>query len=70
MQTYVDSIQQAAYIFPPLALAFTIPYLIYDYKKYGSIMSLRLWIIYSLYAMHLLFSDSTASFSRKSRYLA
>ena len=42
MQTYVDSIQQAAYIFPPLALAFTIPYLIYNYKKYGSIWSMRI----------------------------
>ena len=47
MQTYVDSIQQAAYIFPPLALAFTIPYLIYNYKKYGSIWSMRIWIVYS-----------------------
>ena len=47
MQTYVDSIQQAAYSFPPLALAFTIPYLIYNYKKYGSIWSLRIWIVYS-----------------------
>ena len=47
MQTYVDSIQQAVFIFPPLALAFTIPYLIYNYKKYGSIWSLRIWIIYS-----------------------
>lgn len=47
MQTYVDSIQQAAYSFPPLAIAFTIPYLIYNYKKYGSIWSLRIWIVYS-----------------------
>ena len=47
MQTYVDSIQQAAYIFPFLALAFTIPYLIYNYKKYGSIWSMRIWIVYS-----------------------
>ena len=47
MQTYVDSIQQAAFIFPPLALAFTIPYLIYNYKKYGSIWSMRIWIVYS-----------------------
>lgn len=47
MQTYVDSIQQAAFIFPVVAIAFSIPYLIYNYKKYGSIWSLRIWIIYS-----------------------
>ena len=47
MHTYIDTIKQAGIIFPPIAIAFTIPYLIYNYKKYGSIWSLRIWIIYS-----------------------
>lgn len=47
MHTYIDTIKQAGIIFPPIAVIFTIPYLIYNYKKYGSIWSLRIWIIYS-----------------------
>lgn len=47
MHTYLETIKQAAISFPAIAVIFTIPYLIYNYKKYGSIMSLRLWIIYS-----------------------
>ena len=47
MHTYLGTIKQAAISFPAIAVIFTIPYLIYNYKKYGSIMSLRLWIIYS-----------------------
>ena len=47
MHTYLETIKQAAISFPAIAIIFTIPYLIYNYKKYGSIMSLRFWIIYS-----------------------
>lgn len=47
MHTYLETIKQAAISFPAIAIIFTIPYLIYNYKKYSSIMSLRLWIIYS-----------------------
>ena len=47
MHTYLETIKQAAIPFPSIAIIFTIPYLIYNYKKYGSIMSLRLWIVYS-----------------------
>ena len=47
MHTYLETIKQAAISFPAITVIFTIPYLIYNYKKYGSIMSLRLWIIYS-----------------------
>ena len=47
MHTYLETIKQAAILFPSIAIIFTIPYLIYNYKKYGSIMSLRLWIVYS-----------------------
>jgi len=47
MHTYLDAIKQASLFFPAIALIFSIPYLIYNYKKYGSILSLRIWIIYS-----------------------
>ncbi len=47
MHTYLETIKQAAISFPAIAVIFTVPYLIYNYKKYGSIMSLRLWIVYS-----------------------
>ena len=47
MHQYVETIKQASILFPVIAVAFTIPYLIYNYKKYGSILSLRIWIIYS-----------------------
>lgn len=47
MHVYVETIKQASFIFPTIAIVFTIPYLIYNYKKYGSILSLRIWIIYS-----------------------
>ena len=47
MHQYVETIKQASILFPVIAVAFTIPYLIYNYKKYGSILSLRIWIVYS-----------------------
>lgn len=47
MHSYLEIIKQASISFPVIAVAFSVPYLIYNYKKYGSIMSLRIWIIYS-----------------------
>ena len=47
MYSYIQAIKQALIYFPILAIIFTIPYIIYNYKKYGSILSLRAWIIYS-----------------------
>lgn len=47
MYSYIDAIQQASISFPVIAVIFSVPYLIYNYKKYGSIMSLRVWIVYS-----------------------
>ena len=47
MYSYVQAIKQALVYFPILAVIFTVPYIIYNYKKYGSILSLRIWIIYS-----------------------
>lgn len=47
MSVYKIPIEVAFLIFPLLAFLFTIPYLIYQYRKYGSIPILRSIIIYS-----------------------
>ena len=47
MNSYIEALRQAAIIFPVLAIAFTIPYIAYNYHKYGSIWSLRILIVYS-----------------------
>ena len=44
---YIQSIQQAAIIFPILAVAITLPYLVYNYRRHGSVMGLRVPIVYS-----------------------
>lgn len=47
MSIYKIPIEIAFLIFPFLAFLFTVPYLIYQYRKYGSIPILRSIIIYS-----------------------
>ena len=47
MSTYVDIVKQAFLFFPVIALLFTLPYIVYNYHKYGSILSLRILIVYS-----------------------
>lgn len=47
MNQYLQVIEQAAIIFPIVALLITLPYLIYNYRKRGSVMSLRVVIVYS-----------------------
>ena len=47
MQIYLKPIISACYVFPVLALLFTIPYILYEYHKYGSILVLRTGIIYT-----------------------
>lgn len=47
MMTYVHTIQTAVYLFPFLAAVLTIPYMIREYRKFGSIPILRTLIIYS-----------------------
>ena len=47
MKVYTDIILQAFAVFPLLACGFTIPYIIYNYHKYGSVLSLRILIVYS-----------------------
>ena len=47
MGQYIDVIRQAAVIFPAIAVIFTVPYIAYNYHKYGSILSMRILIVYS-----------------------
>jgi len=53
MSSYSYSIQTAILLFPIVALVFTLPYLFYQYHRYGSVNSYRTVIIYSflLYLM-------------------
>lgn len=47
MSNYVYAIKMAFLIFPLLALLVTLPYIISQYRKYGSLLMLRSVIIYS-----------------------
>ena len=45
--SYLEAIKTAIIIFPIIAFLFTIPFILYQYHKYGSINKLRVLIIYS-----------------------
>ena len=47
METYVEVIKQAVLFFPMIAFFFTMPYIVYNYYKYGSVLSLRILVVYS-----------------------
>ena len=47
MEVYLKPIISACYIFPILAIIFTIPYILYEYHKYGSLLVLRTGIVYT-----------------------
>lgn len=47
MQIYLKPIISACYVFPVLALLFTISYILYDITNIGSILVLRTGIIYT-----------------------
>ena len=44
---YIQSIKTAIFIFPFIAFIFTLPFILHQYHKYGSIHKLRVLIIYS-----------------------
>ena len=44
---YIVSIKTAIFIFPVLAFLITVPYMIVNYRKYGSVNKLRTLILYS-----------------------
>lgn len=47
MEVYLKPIISACYIFPILAIIFTIPYILYEYHKYGSLLVIRTGIVYT-----------------------
>lgn len=47
MSIYLKPILTACYLFPVLAVLFTIPYMIHQYNKYGSILILRTGVVYT-----------------------
>ncbi len=53
MRFYVQPIMTAAWVFPFVAVLITFPYMIFQYRRYGSILLLRTTILYSfiLYLM-------------------
>lgn len=57
MSSFAQAIQTAILLFPIVALFFTIPYILHQYHKYGSIHSWRTVVIYSfiLYMMSAYF---------------
>ncbi|MBR1749102.1 MAG: VanZ family protein [Bacilli bacterium] len=55
MAIFLKSIESAFILFPLIALFFTIPYIIYQYRKYGSIPAYRSFVIYT-FLLYLLCS--------------
>lgn len=53
MEVYLEPIKIAFFTFPLLALLITLPYLIYQYHKFGSVPFLRSAIVYT-FALYLL----------------
>ena len=47
MGIYKDVILQAVIVFPVIACIITLPYVLYNYHKYGSVLSIRILIVYS-----------------------
>ena len=54
---YFTSIKMALLFFPILVFVFTVPYMIFNYRKYGSVNKLRTLIVYSfiLYLLTIYF---------------
>lgn len=53
MSSYLEAIRTALFAFPLLAAAFTVPYVLYQYRKFGAIPLLRTAVLYS-FALYLL----------------
>lgn len=49
MNSYLEALRQAVILFPVLAVLFTVPYIAFHYHKYGSVLSLRILIVYSFF---------------------
>lgn len=49
----LQALKQAAVLYPLVAILFTLPYVAFNYRKYGSVFSLRILIVYS-FALYML----------------
>lgn len=47
MAQNLEALRQAAILYPTIAILFTLPYLTWSYRRYGSVLSLRILIVYS-----------------------
>lgn len=47
MSAYSEPLRQALILFPTICILFTVPYVAWNYHKYGSIFSPRILIVYS-----------------------
>ena len=47
MSQYLEALRQAMVIYPMIVVLFTVPYIAWSYHKYGSVLSLRVLIVYS-----------------------
>ena len=47
MEVYLKPIIAACYVFPVLAVLFTLPYIIYEYHRYGSVLVIRTGVVYT-----------------------
>ena len=69
MEVYLKPIISACYVFPILAVIFTIPYILYEYHKYGSILILRTGIVYTfIFYMLTSYFMTVASTSSKEAF--
>ncbi len=47
MSAYIPVLLQACFVFPIIAFVFSLPYILFNYHKYGSFLSMRIAIVYS-----------------------
>ena len=47
MSQYLEISFQAVVLFPFVVAIFTLPYITYNYHKYGSVLSLKVLLVYS-----------------------
>ena len=47
MSQYLEALRQEMVIYPMIVVLFAVPYIAWSYHKYGSVLSLRVLIVYS-----------------------
>ena len=67
--SYLSTLKTAFLLFPFVAFIVTIPFILIEYHKYGSISKIRVLIIYSFILYLLLFSNVEFTFINICIYL-